>query len=84
MVRCWGRNSVGQLGYGDTVSRAGSSVAVDVDVGTGRTALAVVCGYGHTCAWLDNGSTVCWGLNWSGQLGYGRTAETMRARWAMQ
>ena len=55
-VKCWGRNDHGQLGQGDTVSR-GFDVGTmgddlpPVDLGTGRTAIAIAVGIGHTlCA----------------------------------
>jgi len=46
-----------------------------IDLGTGRTAMAITAGYGHTCAILDNASIKCWGLNDSGQLGQGNTSK---------
>lgn len=44
-----------------------------VDLGTGRTAVAVTAGDGHTCAILDDASTKCWGNNGTGRLGLGDT-----------
>jgi alpha-tubulin suppressor-like RCC1 family protein len=73
-VKCWGNNSVGQLGYGDKVTRGdgademGSSLAA-VDLGRRRTAKAISAGAAHPCAILDNNSVKCWGLNNDGQLG---------------
>jgi alpha-tubulin suppressor-like RCC1 family protein len=75
-VKCWGRNSSGQLGLGDTVNRGraanqmGDNLAA-VSLGTGRTATQVVTGEAFTCALLDNGSVKCWGNNQYGQLGQG-------------
>ena len=75
-VRCWGGNDAGQLGYGDTDVRGdgademGDNLA-PVDLGTGRTAIAIVGGGFHTSAVLDTGAVKCWGDNNSGQLGYG-------------
>jgi len=77
-VQCWGDNSFGQLGYGNTANRGdgagemGSSLPT-VNLGTGRTAKAVAAGGLHTCAILDNNSVKCWGLGATGQLGYGTT-----------
>lgn len=79
-VRCWGYNIVGQLGLG-----SGATVGDDetpgsvgtVDLGAGRTALAVAGGSGplsHTCAILDTGDVRCWGSGGQGKLGYGNTA----------
>jgi hypothetical protein len=36
-------------------------------------AIAVVTGYGHACALLDGNEVLCWGHNYSGQLGDGTT-----------
>lgn len=81
-LKCWGANSNGQLGLGDTANRGraagemGSSLPA-VDLGTGRTAIAVATGTsapparGHTCAILDNATVKCWGGNNVGQLGLG-------------
>jgi alpha-tubulin suppressor-like RCC1 family protein len=75
-LRCWGANGEGQLGLGDTTSRGrfpedmGDELPA-VDLGTGRTAVAVVAGGSHTCAVLDDGSTRCWGWGGEGRLGLG-------------
>ncbi|KAJ1474211.1 hypothetical protein T484DRAFT_1833166 [Baffinella frigidus] len=42
-----------------------------VALGTGRTAVAVIAGYAHTCALLDDATVKCWGYNDYGQLGQG-------------
>ena len=42
-----------------------------VDLGTGRTAVAIGVGYAMECAVLDNGRLKCWGGNYDGQLGLG-------------
>jgi hypothetical protein len=73
-VRCWGANSDGQLGYGNTDTIGDNEApasAGPVNLGTGRTAIALAAGYYHTCAILDNGTVRCWGENSNGQLGYG-------------
>ncbi|MDH3755403.1 MAG: hypothetical protein OEU32_16165, partial [Acidimicrobiia bacterium] len=44
-----------------------------VDLGPGRTAVAIAPVGFHTCAILDNGSLLCWGNGFDGQLGYGNT-----------
>ncbi len=71
-LKCWGYNSVGQLGDGTTTTRyypvavAGITTASEVSAGGG--------GYGsHTCARLNNGTVQCWGYNSGGQLGDGTT-----------
>ena len=75
-VRCWGGNEFGELGYGNTQAvgdnETPGSVA-PVNLGTGRSAVAITTGYLHTCAILDNGSVRCWGAGLEGELGYGNT-----------
>ncbi|NDG47367.1 MAG: RCC1 repeat-containing protein, partial [Flavobacteriia bacterium] len=70
-LKCWGYDSNGQLGDGgsNTATNAPSSTAINL--GSGRTAVAVSAGYEHTCAILDNGDLKCWGLDNYGQLGDG-------------
>ncbi len=78
-VKCWGDNAVGQLGLGDTANRGdepgemGDSLPA-VDLGTGRTAIAISVEPDFACAILDNGQVKCWGGNAAGQLGLGDTA----------
>ena len=82
-VKCWGRNSAGQLGQGDEAARGDSANEMGdnlpaVDLGTGRTATAIATGDGHVCALLDNGTVKCWGFNSSGQLGLAQGTGTDR------
>ena len=78
-VKCWGDNSAGQLGQGDTLNRGGSTGQMGdalpaIDLGAGRTALSVVCSAYFSCALLDDGQMVkCWGGYGSGELGLGNT-----------
>jgi alpha-tubulin suppressor-like RCC1 family protein len=77
-VKCWGLNSVGQLGLGDTSNRGANLASMGddlpvVDLGTGRTAVALAAGGHHACAILDNGKVKCWGYNPYGELGLGDT-----------
>ena len=44
-----------------------------VNLGSGRTAKAIVTGVRHTCALLDDNSLKCWGFNMAGELGLGDT-----------
>jgi alpha-tubulin suppressor-like RCC1 family protein len=75
-VKCWGTNNEGALGLGDTknrgddISSLGDNLA-NVDLGSGRTALAVGAGQESSCALLDNHTVKCWGRNARGQLGQG-------------
>eukprot|EP00798_Chlamydomonas_sp_ICE-L_P021651 gene21651-28664_t len=71
-LKCWGKNSDGQLGMGDIEPCADMGDAHPaVDLGTGRTATAITAGGYHTCALLDNRDLKCWGANNYGQLGLG-------------
>jgi alpha-tubulin suppressor-like RCC1 family protein len=74
-VKCWGNNDYGQLGYGDTTTRGKTSgdmaVLAPINLGTGRTAIAISAGYAYTCAILDNKQVKCWGYNGDGELGLG-------------
>ncbi|MGI8414377.1 MAG: RCC1 domain-containing protein, partial [Solirubrobacteraceae bacterium] len=75
-VLCWGFGGFGQLGYGsrDNVGDKRTPASVGpVDLGPGRTAVAISAGGAHTCAVLDDGSVRCWGYGGLGQLGYGNT-----------
>ncbi len=78
-VRCWGLNSLGQLGTGSTTN---SSTPVNVTgLTTGVTAIAAGrsghANYAfHTCALLTVGAVKCWGWNNSGQLGNGTTTNS--------
>ncbi len=71
-LTCWGYNSYGQLGYGNTNYYDETSMVMPtVNLGPGRTVKGVAVGGNHTCVILDNGSVKCWGDNGYGQLGLG-------------
>ncbi|MBI2606671.1 MAG: hypothetical protein HYW49_11395 [Deltaproteobacteria bacterium] len=88
-VKCWGYNSNGELGLGDTTPRGDSAAAGHqmgdnlpyVNLGTvngdgtggALTAVQVDSGYGHNCAILGNSKVKCWGYNGYGQLGTGNS-----------
>ncbi|MCA9716917.1 MAG: hypothetical protein H6713_37210 [Myxococcales bacterium] len=75
-VRCWGRNSWGNLGIGNTAQIGDNehpNAAPIVDVGGPVT--QVVAGEHHTCALLEGGSVRCWGYGGHGALGYGNTTQ---------
>jgi alpha-tubulin suppressor-like RCC1 family protein len=63
---CWGENTNGELGNGETGVDQTSPQVVDL---TGVWAIAS--GANHTCVRVDSFSTMCWGLNTHGQLGDG-------------
>ncbi|HEY8924415.1 MAG TPA: hypothetical protein VIU64_08545 [Polyangia bacterium] len=80
VVKCWGRNTAGQLGLGDTTNRGdGPNQMGDAlpAVELGATATAVAAGAAHTCARLASGAVLCWGANESGQLGQGSTMSSL-------
>ncbi|MDQ5982073.1 MAG: hypothetical protein QG549_70 [Patescibacteria group bacterium] len=65
---CWGQNTKGQLGIGNTSTRA-FPVAVDTTgVLAGKTVTDIAAGRFHVCVIAD-GKPYCWGDNTQGQLG---------------
>jgi alpha-tubulin suppressor-like RCC1 family protein len=78
-VKCWGHNTMGQLGVGDTVTRGDGVAAMGdglprIDLGAGRRAVSIAAGASATCALLDGGGVKCWGDCYQGALGYGDIA----------
>jgi alpha-tubulin suppressor-like RCC1 family protein len=70
-VKCWGYNSLGQLGNGST---AWANTPVDVTgFASGMTGLAA--GLFHTCAGSVADGAKCWGYNNFGQLGNGSSTD---------
>jgi alpha-tubulin suppressor-like RCC1 family protein len=78
-VSCWGLNSQGQLGNGNT---AAATYPISVKVGAGALLTGVASvesGDTHTCALLTNGTLWCWGYNLHGELGIGTTTNSLYA-----
>ncbi len=77
-LKCWGNNADGQLGLGDAVGRGddpgemGDNLPA-IDLGAGKTAVAVRPTWASTCALLQDGTAKCWGSNVNAELGLGDT-----------
>jgi len=65
-VRVCGRNTEGQLGQNDVITR---STVVSVILGFSSQAIAVACGEFHTAILMNNGTVSVCGRNTEGQLG---------------
>ena len=65
-VKCWGRNSMGQLGDGTVGTNRLTPVGV---VGLPSGVIAIAGGANHTCALTRGGAVKCWGDNFFGQVG---------------
>ena len=74
-LKCWGSDSHGQLGDGGSNTRIHVPSSTPIDLGAGRTAVAVSVST-HSCAILDNGHLKCWGSDTYGQLGDGGTSHS--------
>jgi hypothetical protein len=75
---CWGDNEYGQLGQGNMINigdalNATIAATPTINMGTGRSVVAISAGNLHTCALLDNATVKCWGSAGNGRLGTGAT-----------
>ena len=81
-MTCWGENSNGQLGMGNTTDlgqesdQVGDSVSY-VPLPSGVTVSDMALGADHTCVLYDTGDVACWGGNDYGQLGIGSTEDIL-------
>lgn len=67
-LKCWGRNSSGELGQGSTGADETSPIVVDVGSDYKEVSARAA---GYTCAKRLNDDLYCWGGNSVGQLGLG-------------
>ncbi len=74
-VKCWGRNSFGQLGDGTTSDRPTAMDVSELGSGVGE----IIAGAFHTCARTADRGLKCWGENSFGQLGDGTTTNRSTA-----
>lgn len=73
---CWGDNSNGQVGQGNTTTPVNSPSTTYLSFGGGRYPTKISGSLRAACAVLDNATVQCWGYNASttnGNLGYGDT-----------
>jgi alpha-tubulin suppressor-like RCC1 family protein len=75
-VMCWGENDDGEAGNGSYI---GQQSVPHVVFGISHPK-QMVAGDEHTCAWLEDDSTFCWGDNERGQLGNGTTTSSAQPR----
>ncbi len=70
VLRCWGWNDNGQLGYASGVHEMVEKPVNLSNVDVGGEVKQVSTGSTHTCALLTNGHVRCWGNHLNGRLGY--------------
>jgi alpha-tubulin suppressor-like RCC1 family protein len=75
-VKCWGDNTYGQLGLGNTAALGDNPGEMGgelpwLSLGTGLVVSDIEAGSQHTCVIFTNAKMKCWGRNNYGQLGIG-------------
>jgi alpha-tubulin suppressor-like RCC1 family protein len=73
-VRCWGRNSEGELGLGNITAQSTKTPRALGALKLGEKAIAISAKAYNTCALLASKAVRCWGPNTNGELGLGDTA----------
>jgi len=74
-VLCWGYNSDGQIGNGNTNPQGlPQPVTIPTVFGANVGVAQISAGGFHTCALLMNGGVLCWGRNSEGELGINNTS----------
>ncbi|MEM1008283.1 MAG: hypothetical protein AAGJ35_04705 [Myxococcota bacterium] len=76
-VKCWGRNTSGQLGDANLHPKTKPD-RQPLDLGGARVK-TVHCGKYHTCVLLEDESVRCWGNNRHAQLGHGYHQPLLRS-----
>ena len=72
-VQCWGDNGNGQLGDSSNTQSTVPVTVLKINTDDVAAAVAVSCGYYHSCAVLIGGGMHCWGWGAQGRLGNGGT-----------
>ncbi len=72
---CWGDNENGQIGNGS--SSAPVNNVNPTFVNSIESFVSITAGDSHTCGLLNNGSVMCWGSNFYGQIGNGSSSLTV-------
>ncbi|MBX3191138.1 MAG: hypothetical protein KF819_29345 [Labilithrix sp.] len=70
-VRCWGDNSVGQVGQAPSGTPATDVYNAPTPVGSLSNVQMIASTFATACALLADGTVRCWGENLAGQLGNG-------------
>jgi alpha-tubulin suppressor-like RCC1 family protein len=73
---CWGANTRGELGDGNTAGTTEPFAVHTSGVLAGKTLTQVSAGSQHACALDTAGRAYCWGINRFGELGDGSTTDS--------